>query len=57
MKCVLVQYRDVLRQRRQEAIATAALEALTRDSILHRRDVKTLVNEYKENTTKNENKV
>lgn len=45
-----MQYRDALRQRRQEAIATAALEALTRDSILHRRDVKTLVNEHKEKT-------
>ncbi|VDN83099.1 unnamed protein product [Brugia pahangi] len=45
-----VQYRDALRQRRQEAIATAALEALTRDSILHRRDVKTLVTEHKEKT-------
>ncbi|MCP9266206.1 Protein SPEC3 [Dirofilaria immitis] len=45
-----VQYRDALRQRRQEAIATAALEALTRDSILHRRDVKTLVIEHKEKT-------
>ncbi|VBB32033.1 unnamed protein product [Acanthocheilonema viteae] len=45
-----VQYRDALRQRRQEVIATAALEALTRDSILHRRDVKTLVTEHKEKT-------
>uniref|UniRef100_A0A915PT81 Uncharacterized protein n=1 Tax=Setaria digitata TaxID=48799 RepID=A0A915PT81_9BILA len=45
-----IQYRDALRQRRQEAIATAALEALTRDSILHRRDVKTLVTEHKEKT-------
>ncbi|VDM97669.1 unnamed protein product [Thelazia callipaeda] len=45
-----VQYRDAIRQRRQEAIATAALEALTRDSILHRRDVKTLVTELKEKT-------
>ncbi|VDN40892.1 unnamed protein product [Gongylonema pulchrum] len=43
-----MQYRDALRQRRQEAIATAALEALTRDTILHRRDVKTLVTEHKE---------
>ncbi|VDM39713.1 unnamed protein product [Toxocara canis] len=39
------QYRDALIQRRQEAIATAALEAFTRDSILHRRDVKTLIQE------------
>uniref|UniRef100_A0A0R3S3I9 DUF1707 and DUF4870 domain-containing protein n=1 Tax=Elaeophora elaphi TaxID=1147741 RepID=A0A0R3S3I9_9BILA len=45
-----VQYRDALRQRRQEAIATAALEALTQDTILHRRDVKTLVTELKEKT-------
>ncbi|MFH4976413.1 hypothetical protein AB6A40_003122 [Gnathostoma spinigerum] len=38
-----MQYRDALQQRRQEAVATAAIEALTKDSILHRRDVKTLV--------------
>ncbi|CAG9539625.1 unnamed protein product [Cercopithifilaria johnstoni] len=43
-----VQYRDALRRRRQEMIATAALEALTRNSILHRRDVKTLVKKHKE---------
>lgn len=52
---IVVHYRDALRQHRQEAIATAALEALTQDSILHRRDVKTLVIEHKEKTeTKNE---
>ncbi|CAJ0590189.1 unnamed protein product [Cylicocyclus nassatus] len=38
-----VQYREALMQRRQEAVATAAIEALTKDSILHRRDVKSLV--------------
>uniref|UniRef100_A0A914CE32 Uncharacterized protein n=1 Tax=Acrobeloides nanus TaxID=290746 RepID=A0A914CE32_9BILA len=38
-----LQYREALQQRRQEAVATAAIEALTKDSILHRRDVKTLV--------------
>ncbi|CAD6186977.1 unnamed protein product [Caenorhabditis auriculariae] len=37
-----MQYREALQQRRQEAVATAAIEALTKDSILHRRDVKTL---------------
>ncbi|VDN52850.1 unnamed protein product [Dracunculus medinensis] len=40
-----MQYRDAVRRRRKEAIAMAALEALTRDSILHRRDVRTLVQE------------
>uniref|UniRef100_A0A915PM78 Protein SPEC3 n=1 Tax=Setaria digitata TaxID=48799 RepID=A0A915PM78_9BILA len=38
-----MQYRAALIQRRQEAVATAAIEALTKDSILHRRDVKKLV--------------
>lgn len=42
---IAVQYRDAVRRRRKEAIAMAALEALTRDSILHRRDVRTLVQE------------
>ncbi|CAJ0564172.1 unnamed protein product, partial [Mesorhabditis spiculigera] len=45
-----MQYRDALQQRRQEAVATAAIEALTKDSILHRRDVKTLVKTHKEQT-------
>lgn len=45
----LVQYREALQQRRQEAVATAAIEALTKDSILHRRDVKTLVKAHKDN--------
>lgn len=43
----LVQYREALQQRRQEAVATAAIEALTKDSILHRKDVKTLVKAHK----------
>jgi hypothetical protein len=43
-----VQYREALQQRRQEAVATAAIEALTKDSILHRRDVKTLVRQHKD---------
>ncbi|KAE9416741.1 hypothetical protein Angca_008401 [Angiostrongylus cantonensis] len=43
-----MQYRDALQQRRQEAVATAAIEALTKDSILHRRDVKTLVKTHKQ---------
>ncbi|KAL3985086.1 putative integral membrane protein [Acanthocheilonema viteae] len=38
-----MQYRDALVQRRQEAVATAAIEAITKDSILHRRDVKKLM--------------
>ncbi|KAK6107474.1 putative integral membrane protein [Brugia pahangi] len=38
-----IQYRDALVQRRQEAVATAAIEAITKDSILHRRDVRKLV--------------
>ncbi|VDK86005.1 unnamed protein product [Litomosoides sigmodontis] len=38
-----MQYRTALVQRRQEAVATAAIEAITKDSILHRRDVKKLV--------------
>jgi len=42
-----MQYREALQQRRQEAVATAAIEALTKDSILHRRDVKTLVKAHK----------
>uniref|UniRef100_A0A914UJK4 Protein SPEC3 n=1 Tax=Plectus sambesii TaxID=2011161 RepID=A0A914UJK4_9BILA len=42
-----MQYREALQQRRQEAVATAAIEALTKDSILHRRDVKTLVRAHK----------
>ncbi|KAI1719387.1 ectodermal ciliogenesis protein [Ditylenchus destructor] len=44
-----MQYREALQQRRQEAVATAAIEALTKDSILHRRDVKTLVKAHKDN--------
>uniref|UniRef100_A0AC35FPM7 Uncharacterized protein n=1 Tax=Panagrolaimus sp. PS1159 TaxID=55785 RepID=A0AC35FPM7_9BILA len=43
----VVQYREALQQRRQEAVATAAIEALTKDSILHRKDVKTLVKAHK----------
>ncbi|KAL3083218.1 hypothetical protein niasHS_011020 [Heterodera schachtii] len=43
-----MQYREALQQRRQEAVATAAIEALTKDSILHRRDVKTLVRQHKD---------
>ncbi|KAI6243107.1 hypothetical protein M3Y99_00160400 [Aphelenchoides fujianensis] len=43
-----MQYREALQQRRQEAVATAAIEALTKDSILHRRDVKTLVKAHKD---------
>lgn len=43
-----MQYREALLQRRQEAVATAAIEALTKDSILHRRDVKTLVKQHKD---------
>ena len=59
-----MQYREALQQRRQEAVATgnfflifflfftnyflAAIEALTKDSILHRRDVKTLVKQHKD---------
>ncbi|VDO11023.1 unnamed protein product [Haemonchus placei] len=43
-----MQYREALQQRRQEAVATAAIEALTKDSILHRRDVKTLVKSHKQ---------
>uniref|UniRef100_A0A1I7ZGZ1 Protein DETOXIFICATION n=1 Tax=Steinernema glaseri TaxID=37863 RepID=A0A1I7ZGZ1_9BILA len=42
-----MQYREALQIRRQEAVATAAIEALTKDSILHRRDVKTLLKEKK----------
>uniref|UniRef100_F1L9T3 Protein SPEC3 n=1 Tax=Ascaris suum TaxID=6253 RepID=F1L9T3_ASCSU len=45
-----MQYREALQQRRQEAVATAAIEALTKDSILHRRDVKTLVKTHKMQT-------
>ncbi|CAK5024657.1 unnamed protein product [Meloidogyne enterolobii] len=43
-----MQYREALQQRRSEAVATAAIEALTKDSILHRRDVKTLVKQHKD---------
>ncbi|VDK63963.1 unnamed protein product [Onchocerca ochengi] len=42
-----MQYRDALMQRRQEAVATAAIEALTKDSILHRRDVKKLIEAHR----------
>uniref|UniRef100_A0A0N4Z8Z9 Protein SPEC3 n=1 Tax=Parastrongyloides trichosuri TaxID=131310 RepID=A0A0N4Z8Z9_PARTI len=42
-----IQYREALQQRRQEAVATAAIEALTKDSILHRKDVKALVKNAK----------
>ncbi|KAK0415874.1 hypothetical protein QR680_012165 [Steinernema hermaphroditum] len=42
-----MQYREALQARRQEVVATAAIEALTKDSILHRRDVKTLLKEMK----------
>lgn len=37
-----MQYREALQQRRQKAVAAAAIEALTKDSILHQRDIKTL---------------
>ncbi|KAE9547872.1 hypothetical protein FO519_008917 [Halicephalobus sp. NKZ332] len=47
-----MQYREALQQRRQEAVATAAIEALTKDSILHRRDVKNLVKKKKESEKK-----
>lgn len=47
-KSSIVQYREALQQRRQEAVATAAIEALTKDSILHRKDVKTLVKAHKD---------
>ncbi|KAI6190015.1 hypothetical protein M3Y97_00071000 [Aphelenchoides bicaudatus] len=59
-----MQYREALQQRRQEAVATAgkllyfrmSIEALTKDSILHRRDVKTLVKAHKDKVeaTKND---
>ncbi|KAM3717951.1 Protein stum [Dirofilaria immitis] len=45
-----MQYRNALMQRRQEAVATAAIEALTKDSILHRRDVKKLIEARREIT-------
>uniref|UniRef100_A0A0M3IE71 Protein SPEC3 n=1 Tax=Ascaris lumbricoides TaxID=6252 RepID=A0A0M3IE71_ASCLU len=50
-----IQYRDALIQRRQEAIATAALEALTRNSVLHRRDVKTLIRENRKDKNEKNN--
>ncbi len=40
---ISVTYREALLQRRQEAVATAAIEALTKDSVLHRKDVNRLV--------------
>ncbi|MCP9262432.1 hypothetical protein DINM_005673 [Dirofilaria immitis] len=49
-KIFTVQYRNALMQRRQEAVATAAIEALTKDSILHRRDVKKLIEARREIT-------
>lgn len=49
----LVQCREALQQRRQEAVATAAIEALTKDSILHRRDVRTLVKAHKDKVQTN----
>lgn len=52
-----MQYREALQQRRQEAVATAAIEALTKDSILHRRDVKTLVKQHKEANKEQREKV
>ncbi|KAH7725105.1 Protein Y97E10AL.1 [Aphelenchoides avenae] len=48
-----MQYREALQQRRQEAVATAAIEALTKDSILHRRDVRTLVKAHKDKVQTN----
>uniref|UniRef100_A0A1I8ACT5 PHB domain-containing protein n=1 Tax=Steinernema glaseri TaxID=37863 RepID=A0A1I8ACT5_9BILA len=42
-----MQYREALQARRQEVVATAAIEALTKDSILHRRDVKALLKQKK----------
>lgn len=50
-----MQYREALQQRRQEAVATAAIEALTKDSILHRKDVKTLVKAHKKDKDTKEN--
>jgi hypothetical protein len=44
---ITVQYREALQNRRKEAVAVAAIEAITKDSIMHRRDVKTLVNDKK----------
>lgn len=52
---IAVQYRDALIRRRQEAIATAALEALTRNSVLHRRDVKTLIRENRKDKNEKNN--
>lgn len=46
---ISVQYREAIQQKRQEAVATAAIEALTKDSILHRRDLKTLVRTHHAN--------
>lgn len=43
----IVQYRTALAQRRQEAAATTAIEAITKDSILHEGDVKKLVEAHK----------
>jgi hypothetical protein len=50
------QYREALQQKRQEAVATAAIEALTKDSILHRRDVKTLLRTHKETDRQKQSK-
>ncbi|CAJ0590208.1 unnamed protein product [Cylicocyclus nassatus] len=44
-------YRDAIQQRRQEAVATAAIEALAKDSIFHRKDVQNLMNTHKQNSS------
>jgi len=44
---IAVQYREALIQRRKEAVAVAAIEAITKDSVMHRRDVNKLVKAQK----------
>uniref|UniRef100_A0A915I219 Uncharacterized protein n=1 Tax=Romanomermis culicivorax TaxID=13658 RepID=A0A915I219_ROMCU len=39
-----IEYRKAMIKQRQEAVATAAIEALTRDAVLRQKDVRRLVN-------------
>ena len=52
----IVTYRDALKQRQKEQIATAAIEAITKGSILHRRGVKGLVKAHKTSKERKEQK-
>ncbi|VDM67747.1 unnamed protein product [Strongylus vulgaris] len=48
--CHSVKYREALIHRRQEALATVAIEAIARDSIFHRKHIQTFMEKHKQQT-------